>query len=761
MVLNSYVAFLKEGWDNMTDFIEDYFKKEKYGKAYKTEEEYLKEQYKFLDLCLKIVGLLYLVEDEKDEEYRDNRKKIHIREFPGTLEDAYTSLIAQEEPDEQRIKEVKEILQNAKRYINNRIMFTPYQGMQFKMRQLIVKLKLSELEQFILLMAYANSYDEKYEKLFADIQGRENLNHPTFQTTMYLFSLFGEADKQETARILQQRGILIEYFLDIKKEVEGKPKTYSYALNKRTCSYFYGYEDIEQNIRWFSTYYSNKEKLQDICIREDLAKKIERVVSYHLNKQLDKGNVLHLYGPEGNGKKFFLRHAAKKNGKGIIVVDINKLENATLEEMDRAVAKLICESILLDSILCFSDDKNWEEKGEDELNNKEKFPQAISYLIQLLREKVGLFFWISNEKSQYLLKHSLHFQCMEQAMLSVSERIILWEKNVPDYNLSKEVNLVMCANQYILSAKGIEDVLKTADFIRIEDGKDEIDLNDIQQAVKQLSSNQLGRFASLINAVYSWDDLVVSEKQKYEMMMICNQLKYKNIVGEEWGFFRKTAYGRGICALFYGVPGTGKTMAVQVMANELGLDLYRVDLSQLVSKYIGETEKNISTLFKKAKNINALLFFDEADSLFAKRSEVRDSYDRNANAETAHLLQKLEDYEGITILATNYINNIDDGFKRRIKFMVNFSFPTPDVRLQLWKKILPDNVPCGEELDFEFYAEKFELSGSSIKEILTNAAFIAASEGEKMSNKHLIKAIKVNFSKYGRILTDADFEYLI
>lgn len=739
----------------MQDFLDIYLKKEKNGKAYQTEEEFLRDKYRFLDLCLEVVGLLYFVE-EKEENQKIN--KIHIREFPGSLEDAYESLIEQNEIDEQRLNEARELLQRANRYINNRIMFTPYQGRKFKMQELIVKLNLSELEQFILLMAYANSFDEKYEKLFADIQGRESLNHPTFQTTIFLFSLFGDVHKQELAKILQQRGVLLESFLDIKKEVEGKPKTYSYALNKRTLSYFYGYEDVGQNIRCIATYYNN-EKLQEIYIREDKIQQIERIVSYHLNDPTGNGNVFHLYGPEGNGKKLFLQYAAKQNGKGLLTVDIMKLENATLEEIDRVVAKLICESILLDAILCFFDDRNGEET-EEELQ-KENLPQAISYLIQLLGEKVGLFFWISNEKSQYLLNYSLHFQCMEQPILSVSERIILWEREACRYPVSDEVNFVMCANQYILSVRGIQDVLQTAEFIRIEQGKKEIDLKDIQQAVKQLSPNQLGRFATPINAVYTWDDLVVSEKQKQEMQMICNQLKYRNIVGEEWGFFRKTVYGRGICALFYGSPGTGKTMAVQVMANELGLDLYRVDLSQMVSKYIGETEKNISTLFKKAKNINALLFFDEADSLFAKRSDVKDSHDRTANAGTAHLLQKLEDYEGITILATNYVNNIDEAFKRRIKFMVNFSFPTPDVRLQLWKKILPANVPCEEELDFEFYAERFELSGSSIKEILTNAAFIAASEGRGLSNRHLIKAIKVNFSKYGKVLTDADFEYLI
>ena len=201
-------------------------------------------------------------------------------------------------------------------------------------------------------------------------------------------------------------------------------------------------------------------------------------------------------------------------------------------------------------------------------------------------------------------------------------------------------------------------------------------------------------------------------------------------------------------------------MAAQVIANELGLDLYRVDLSRMVSKYIGETEKNITDLFARAKNINALLFFDEADALFAKRSEVKDSHDRNANSETAHLLQKLEDFEGIAILATNYVNNIDDAFKRRIKFMVNFSFPDAQTRLRLWRTIIPEEVPREEELDFEYFSEKFEMSGSSIKEVLTNAAYIAAAEGSALANRHLVEAVRVNFAKYGKILTDEDFGYL-
>lgn len=255
----------------------------------------------------------------------------------------------------------------------------------------------------------------------------------------------------------------------------------------------------------------------------------------------------------------------------------------------------------------------------------------------------------------------------------------------------------------------------------------------------------LGTYAVRINSVFTWDDLVVEDGVRRQMEHICNQIKYRSIVADDWDFYKKSPYGRGICALFYGSPGTGKTMAVQVIANELGLDLYRIDLSQMVSKYIGETEKNISSLFERAKDINALLFFDEADAFFAKRSDVSDSNDRNANAETAHLLQKLEEYEGITILATNLKENIDEAFRRRIRFMIHFRLPDADVRRTLWHKMFPPQAPLEEDVDLDFFAEQFELSGSAIKEIVFNAAYMAAAEHGSIGNRHIIEALKLNF----------------
>lgn len=744
-----------------------YFEKKMQGKAYKSEQEYMADAYAFLDFCLAMAAML-LIEQQDCGDGEAQKVRRHIRQLPGSLDDAYASVSRSRKEMDIKDKElVKEQLLYAKQYIRERLVYTPFMGSKFRLRQFFGIMRLTEYEQFLVLLGYAGTYDVKYNQIFADLQGLENANRPTLKLLEFLYSLYGEIGEIPFGELQQRQNFLLDCFCEVKRESWMTSENFSFILTRRMCSYLEGYEELDREVKKYAKLYKKEDVRQEVYIRQEEMGRIQRNIAHFLG-EAEKfpqkgscGNVLHIFGVRGNGRRLSVQRAAALAGYDTIVADITTLSVGTVEEIQSSVAALLQESILLHACVCFIDDENREETEDDEQRQTAKFPKSLDVLLHLLAARMPFFVWISEEKSQYLLKYGFRLVCEEQPMLTVGERIVLWKEFAKDYELSERVDLILCANQYILSVQGILSVLQTAEFIRIGCGDEMLEPEHIRDAVKQQSPNQLGRFATLVPAVYTWDDLVVSEEQKHQMHLICNQLKYRNVVGEDWGFFKKTAYGRGVCALFYGSPGTGKTMAVQVMANELGLDLYRVDLSQLVSKYIGETEKNISTLFRKAKNINALLFFDEADSLFAKRSEVKDSHDRNANAETAHLLQKLEDYEGITILATNYVNNIDDAFKRRIKFMINFSFPTPDVRLMLWNTILPKSVPCGEELDFEYYAEQFELSGSSIKEILTNAAYIAASQKEELKNVHLIEAIKLNFAKYGKILTDDDFGYLI
>src|SRR5437763_13191210 len=210
-------------------------------------------------------------------------------------------------------------------------------------------------------------------------------------------------------------------------------------------------------------------------------------------------------------------------------------------------------------------------------------------------------------------------------------------------------------------------------------------------------------------------------------------MRHRDRVLSDWGYERTVARTQGIKVLFAGESGTGKTMAAQVLSSELGLDLFRVDLATVVSKYIGETEKNLEKIFGAADGSNAILFFDEADALFGKRSEVSDSHDRYANIEVAYLLQRMELYPGAAILATNFKRNIDDAFIRRLDFVVDFPFPEVDDRKKIWQLVLPNAAPVADDIDLDFLATQFKLSGGSIRNCSLAAAFRAADENLDIS----------------------------
>ena len=252
------------------------------------------------------------------------------------------------------------------------------------------------------------------------------------------------------------------------------------------------------------------------------------------------------------------------------------------------------------------------------------------------------------------------------------------------------------------------------------------------------------------------------EAQKKLLRQACSQISCRCQVYETWGFQNKMAYGRGVSMLFLGPPGTGKTMAAQVIANELHLELYKADLSGVLSKYIGETQKNLKEIFDEVQKSKSILFFDEADVLFSRRVDVTDARDISANAQTAYLLQKMEEYDGITILATNLLQNFDDAYKRRMKYIIRFSLPQKEQRKELWRKVFPREMPLAEDVDMEYLASNFELSGASIKNIALNAAFLAASEGQITGMGQIMYALQQEYQKAGKILGKAELkEYAV
>lgn len=245
-------------------------------------------------------------------------------------------------------------------------------------------------------------------------------------------------------------------------------------------------------------------------------------------------------------------------------------------------------------------------------------------------------------------------------------------------------------------------------------------------------------------------DLCLPAEQHRKLMDVCAMLKKRDKVMKEWGFSEKYSYGNGISLLFYGAPGTGKTMAAQAIAGELGMPLYRVDLSQLISKYIGETQKNIGKVFEQAGQLNGILLFDEADALFAKRNEVNDAQDKYSNAETAYLLQRIEEWDGISILATNLLQNFDEAFRRRITYMLNFPMPDEEVRERLWQKVFPKQADVSQDMEIRVLAENFELSGATIRNAALQGAYQAAVEETAIGMKHILSGIANEYRKLNR-----------
>ena len=277
---------------------------------------------------------------------------------------------------------------------------------------------------------------------------------------------------------------------------------------------------------------------------------------------------------------------------------------------------------------------------------------------------------------------------------------------------------------------------------------------DLDAAVRRLASGHLDSLAVRIRPRRTWDDIVLPQQQATQLHELAARYRHRGTVYEQWGY--RPIPSAGIVALFAGTSGTGKTLAAEVVAGDLGLDLYKIDLSSVVSKYIGETEKNLERIFTAAAAANLVLFFDEADAVFGKRSEVSDAHDRYANIETAYLLQRLEMYDGIVILATNLQGNIDQAFTRRIHVSVDFPVPEEGERRRIWALSFPASAPC-EAIDLDFLARQFKIAGGNIRNAALTAAFLAADAGEAIGMLHVVHALEREFEKMGRLRTADDF----
>ena len=338
---------------------------------------------------------------------------------------------------------------------------------------------------------------------------------------------------------------------------------------------------------------------------------------------------------------------------------------------------------------------------------------------------------------------------------TTEERILLWKRFLGEELFPEGLNLEYLADKYRLPAGHIrQSVQEYEDRLLLEQsGPDE---RYLLEACRAQLEHKLGKDAVRIPVHYRWEDLVLPDPQKKLLRDACDQVRLHHQVYHRWGFEQKLAYGRGVSMIFYGPPGTGKTMGAQVIAGELAMELYKVHKAGVMTKYVAESDNKICYIFEQAKKSQSILFFDEADVLFGKRTDQKDSNDKYANAGTAYLLQKIEEYEGIIILATNFLQNFDNAFLRRFKFIIEFPFTDVPRRREIWERVFPADTPR-EDLDYGYLAEEFKFSGSQIKNVAVAAAFLAAGEGVPVGMRHVLTGVKREMAKTGKTLLASDF----
>lgn len=454
--------------------------------------------------------------------------------------------------------------------------------------------------------------------------------------------------------------------------------------------------------------------------------------------------VLYLHGAVGVGKKtIFQALCAQMNCAGLLfsIADFPSDPMAKLRLLD----SLSRCSLLYHAYLCFYTDEDMEDTPENISSLRELLINVLDYL--------PFAAICTTKKLPLRLHHGIHLHTVVLERPTAAEQLQFWQDYSRELPLAQDIQLEQFTSKFCFTIGQIRASLRMAQEDMQLHGQAAITSHMLSRACFAQAAHRLARTAVLIPPTYTWNDLAVPPKQARLLHEACSRVLHHHTVFTTWGYDKKLSYGRGLTMLFAGPSGTGKTLAAQVVAGMLDLELYRVHIPKIVSKYIGETEKNLDAIFQDAKNSNVILFFDETEALFGKRTQVASSNDRYANIEVAYLLQQLEAHEGVVIMTTNLLDNIDEAFLRRISYIIDFPLPDAAVRKQLWRHAFPAQTPLAEDIDFDFLAESFELSGGSIKNITLGAVFLAAAEHIPISMRHILRALQQEMEKDNKIIS--------
>lgn len=621
------------------------------------------------------------------------------------------------------------------------------EGQRLPLVHLATTFNLSRLELDGLLIALAPSMDLRYERIYGYLQDDVTKKRPTINLVLDLLALDTGGTGEERLAVLAAFNDQAPLFHHHLVELKPPPDTPQAPFLAQQLHIDDGL------LTWLAGgYRPHPDLAQHAAIHRVRAEDLRPLLDENLQTQLatlPPNMILALYGSDAAAQRAAAGFVAAQEERPLLRVDLNGVSGHT-EKIHRLITLALRDTLLTGLVPLL---EGWDACLDDGAVPVTLLGALIRYPGTLV--VAGETMWHPKGVARARTIHHIALTTP-----TYTQRKQLWTTFTSSEGDPEALGLEALAGQFTLTSGQIRDAVATARDLaaqRAGRGTDpRLTQADLFAAARAHSNPRLAKLARKITPRYGWDDIVLPQDQRALLHEVINTVRGRAKVLDTWGVGDKLASSRGVTVLFAGEPGTGKTMAAEIIAAELGLDLYKIDLSTVVSKYIGETEKNIERIFSEAEQSNAILFFDEADALFGKRSEVRDAHDRYANIEISYLLQRMEAYDGVTILATNLRGNLDEAFTRRLHFAINFPFPEAEDRRRIWQTLFPPDLPRVPDLDFNLLAERFRLAGGNIRNIIVSAAYLAAADGEVVTMEHLFHGTRRELQKMGRLVREED-----
>lgn len=614
---------------------------------------------------------------------------------------------------------------------------------------------LERIEEQCLILCLAPEIDPKYSKVFAFLQDDVTKKQPSIDLALRLFRRDLQGRLAARGIFSPNSSLLRKRLLHLSEPTERHTafSQLTLKLDDRIAAFLLQTPQVEESLVDWVEIVSPADEFSPTAaavVSNDIRDRTLRLVeSCFANGETSTRPLIHLYGRHGSGRRALALAASARINLPLLVADVRRIPpeiNAV-----EALWRLGRESLLLPAVVLI--------EGFDDLLSEGR-RRELNALLSAVSDFSPLTFLSGTQpwKADSLQQKQM-FLSLPCAVPNSTARIHYWREHLKSsgYELGTD-DLIELSSKFNFTESQIHQTIQAARARAHWENEPTSELNGnlLSQVGRSVATPNLSGLARKIEPGYSWSDIVLPETQLLQLREIVAHVRRAQVIFEEWGFARKFSYGKGVTALFEGLSGTGKTMAAGIIGAALSLDLYRIDLSSVVSKYIGETEKNLERIFTEAQDSSAILFFDEADALFGKRSEVKDAHDRYANIETAYLLQRIEEYSGIVILASNMKQNVDEAFVRRMRFIIHFPFPSEEDRARIWQKAFPANAPLGD-VDFKWLARNLKITGGNIKNISLRAAFMAIERQSGINMECLIEAAKREMDKIGKISALAEF----